>query len=186
MKVVTLFNNEVKLIKKATQNNREAQHVLFELHAPKMLSVCRYYVKDMQHAEEVMLNGFLKVFTNLKTFKHEGSFEGWIRRIMVREAISFLRQKKTIQFVDEEYQHVEIQDETTQQYDVAQLQELIDNLPEGYKMVFVMYAIEGYKHAEIATLLNISIGTSKSQLFKARKMLQDNIKILNTKEYGTK
>ncbi|MBD3862647.1 RNA polymerase sigma factor [Olleya marilimosa] len=186
MKVVTLFNNEVKLIKKATQNNREAQHVLFELHAPKMLSVCRYYVKDMQHAEEVMLNGFLKVFTNLKTFKHEGSFEGWIRRIMVREAISFLRQKKTIQFVDEEYQHIEIQDETTQQYDVAQLQELIDNLPEGYKMVFVMYAIEGYKHAEIATLLNISIGTSKSQLFKARKMLQDNIKILNTKEYGTK
>ena len=186
MKVVTLFNNEVKLIKKATQNNREAQHVLFELHAPKMLSVCRYYVKDMQHAEEVMLNGFLKVFTNLKTFKHEGSFEGWIRRIMVREAISFLRQKKTIQFVDEEYQHIEIQDETTQQYDVAQLQELIDSLPEGYKMVFVMYAIEGYKHAEIATLLNISIGTSKSQLFKARKMLQDNIKILNTKEYGTK
>ena len=186
MKVVTLFNNEVKLIKKATQNNREAQHVLFELHAPKMLSVCRYYVKDMQHAEEVMLNGFLKVFTNLKTFKYEGSFEGWIRRIMVREAISFLRQKKTIQFVDEEYQHIEIQDETTQQYDVAQLQELIDNLPEGYKMVFVMYAIEGYKHAEIATLLNISIGTSKSQLFKARKMLQDNIKILNTKEYGTK
>ncbi|MBD3890145.1 RNA polymerase sigma factor [Olleya marilimosa] len=186
MKVVTLFNNEVKLIKKATQNNREAQHVLFELHAPKMLSVCRYYVKDMQYAEEVMLNGFLKVFTNLKTFKHEGSFEGWIRRIMVREAISFLRQKKTIQFVDEEYQHIEIQDETTQQYDVAQLQELIDNLPEGYKMVFVMYAIEGYKHAEIATLLNISIGTSKSQLFKARKMLQDNIKILNTKEYGTK
>lgn len=186
MKVVTLFNNEVKLIKKATQNNREAQHVLFELHAPKMLSVCRYYVKDMQHAEEVMLNGFLKVFTNLKTFKHEGSFEGWIRRIMVREAISYLRQKKTIQFVDEEYQHIEIQDETTQQYDVAQLQELIDNLPEGYKMVFVMYAIEGYKHAEIATLLNISIGTSKSQLFKARKMLQDNIKILNTKEYGTK
>lgn len=186
MKVVTLFNNEVKLIKKATQNNREAQHVLFELHAPKMLSVCRYYVKDMQHAEEVMLNGFLKVFTNLKTFKHEGSFEGWIRRIMVREAISFLRQKKTIQFVDEEYQHIEIQDENTQQYDVAQLQELIDNLPEGYKMVFVMYAIEGYKHAEIATLLNISIGTSKSQLFKARKMLQDNIKILNTKGYGTK
>ncbi|MFQ3239336.1 MAG: RNA polymerase sigma factor (sigma-70 family) [Olleya marilimosa] len=186
MKVVTLFNNEVKLIKKATQNNREAQHVLFELHAPKMLSVCRYYVKDMQHAEEVMLNGFLKVFTNLKTFKHEGSFEGWIRRIMVREAISFLRQKKTIQFVDEEYQHIEILDETTQQYDVAQLQELIDNLPEGYKMVFVMYAIEGYKHAEIATLLNISIGTSKSQLFKARKILQDNIKILNTKEYGTK
>ncbi|WP_272021897.1 RNA polymerase sigma factor [Olleya namhaensis] len=186
MKVVTLFNNETKLIKKAAQNNREAQHVLFEMHAPKMLSVCRYYVKNLQHAEEVMLNGFLKVFTNLKSFRGEGSFEGWIRRIMVRESISFLRQKKTIQFVDDDYEHVEIQDESSQQYDAAQLQELIDNLPEGYKMVFVMYAIEGYKHAEIAKLLNISEGTSKSQLFKARKLLQNNIRILNTKEYGTK
>ncbi|AUC75317.1 RNA polymerase sigma factor [Olleya sp. Bg11-27] len=186
MKVVTLFNNETKLIKKAAKNNREAQHVLFEMHAPKMLSVCRYYVKDLQHAEEVMLNGFFKVFTNLKSFKGEGSFEGWIRRIMVRESISFLRQKKTIQFVEDDYQHVEIQDESSQQYDAAQLQELIDNLPEGYKMVFVMYAIEGYKHAEIAKLLNISEGTSKSQLFKARKLLQNNIKILNTKEYATK
>ncbi len=186
MKVVTLFNNETKLINKAIQNNREAQHVLFELHAPKMLSVCRYYIKDTQHAQEVMLNGFLKVFTNLKSFKHEGSFEGWIRRIMVREAISFLRQNKTIQFVDEAYHHVEIHDDVSQQYDVAQLQELIDKLPEGYKMVFIMYAIEGYKHAEIATLLNISVGTSKSQLYKARKLLQDNIKTLNTKEYGTR
>ncbi|QCE40579.1 RNA polymerase sigma factor [Psychroserpens sp. NJDZ02] len=186
MKVVTLFNNEAKLIKKAAKNNREAQHVLFEMHAPKMLSVCRYYVKDLQHAEEVMLNGFLKVFTNLKSFRGDGSFEGWVRRIMVRESISFLRQKKTIQFVEDDYQHFEIEDESSQQYDVAQLQELVDDLPEGYKMVFVMYAIEGYKHAEIATLLNISVGTSKSQLFKARKLLQNNIRILNTKEYGTK
>ncbi len=186
MKVVTLFNNETKLIKNAAHNNREAQHVLFEMHAPKMLSICRYYIKDLQHAEEVMLNGFLKVFTNLKSFKAEGSFEGWIRRIMVRESISFLRQKKKIQFVDEDYVHTEIIDSTTQKYDVAQLQELIDTLPEGYKMVFVMYAIEGYKHAEIATLLNISVGTSKSQLFKARKLLQDKIKTLNIKDYGTK
>ncbi|WP_397363635.1 RNA polymerase sigma factor [Olleya sp. R77988] len=186
MKVVTLYNNEAKLINKAIKNNREAQHVLFEMHAPKMLSVCRYYIKDMQHAEEAMLNGFFKVFKNLKNFKGDGSFEGWIRRIMVRESISFLRQKKSVQFVYEDYQHVEIQNESPQQYDVAQLQELIDRLPEGYKMVFVMYAIEGYKHAEIAKLLNISEGTSKSQLFKARKLLQDKIKTLNNKEYGTK
>ncbi|MBL7559169.1 RNA polymerase sigma factor [Olleya sp. YSTF-M6] len=186
MKVVTLFNNEAKLIKKAIQNNREAQHVLFEMHAPKMLSVCRYYVKDLQHAEEAMLNGFFKVFSNLKNFKSEGSFEGWIRRIMVRESISYLRQKKEVQFVYEDYQHVEIEDSNSQQYDVAQLQELIDTLPEGYKMVFIMYAVEGYKHAEISKLLNISEGTSKSQLFKARKLLQEKIKALNTKDYGTK
>ncbi|AXO81246.1 RNA polymerase sigma factor [Olleya aquimaris] len=186
MKVVTLFNNEAKLIKKAIQNNREAQHVLFEMHAPKMLSVCRYYVKDLQHAEEAMLNGFFKVFSNLKNFKSEGSFEGWIRRIMVRESISYLRQKKEVQFVYEDYQHVEIEDSNSQQYDVAQLQELIDTLPEGYKMIFIMYAVEGYKHAEISKLLNISEGTSKSQLFKARKLLQEKIKALNTKDYGTK
>lgn len=186
MKVVTLFNNEAKLIKKAIQNNREAQHVLFEMHAPKMLSVCRYYVKDLQHAEEAMLNGFFKVFSNIKNFKSEGSFEGWIRRIMVRESISYLRQKKEVQFVYEDYQHVEIEDLNSQQYDVAQLQELIDTLPEGYKMVFIMYAVEGYKHAEISKLLNISEGTSKSQLFKARKLLQEKIKALNTKDYGTK
>ena len=99
MKVIQLYKNESKLIKKAIQNNREAQHVLFELHAPKMLSVCRYYIKDTQHAEEAMLNGFFKVFSNLKRFKGEGSFEGWIRKIMVRESISFLRQKKILNFL---------------------------------------------------------------------------------------
>jgi RNA polymerase sigma-70 factor (ECF subfamily) len=186
LKVIQLHKNETQLIKKAAQNNREAQHVLYELHAPKMLSVCRYYIKDVQHAEEAMLNGFFKVFTKLKDYKFQGSFEGWIRRIMVREAISFLRQKK----------HIEFPEDTVEQYnqetnniktkmDVADLQQLIDGLPEGYRMVFVMYAIEGYKHAEIAELLHISEGTSKSQLFKARKLLQDQLKKLNNISYGT-
>lgn len=186
LKVIQLHKNETQLIKKAAQNNREAQHVLYELHAPKMLSVCRYYIKDVQHAEEAMLNGFFKVFTKLKDYKFQGSFEGWIRRIMVREAISFLRQKK----------HIEFPEDTVEQYnqetnniktkmDVADLQQLIDGLPEGYRMVFVMYAIEGYKHAEIAELLQISEGTSKSQLFKARKLLQDQLKKLNNMSYGT-
>lgn len=186
LKVIQLHKNETQLIKKAAQNNREAQHVLYELHASKMLSVCRYYIKDVQHAEEAMLNGFFKVFTKLKDYKFQGSFEGWIRRIMVREAISFLRQKK----------HIEFPEDTVEQYnqetnniktkmDVADLQQLIDGLPEGYRMVFVMYAIEGYKHAEIAELLQISEGTSKSQLFKARKLLQDQLKKLNNISYGT-
>lgn len=79
MKVIQLHKNESKLIKKASKNNREAQHFLYELHAPKMLSMCRYYIKDVHQAEEVMLNGFFKVFKHLKSFKNEGSFEGWIR-----------------------------------------------------------------------------------------------------------
>jgi RNA polymerase sigma-70 factor (ECF subfamily) len=105
---------------------------------------------------------------------------------MVREAISFLRQKKSIEFSSNE---LETQEKATytidSEMDVDEIQQLIDNLPEGYRMIFVMHAIEGYKHHEIAELLNISEGTSKSQLFKARKLLQENIKTLNNTGYGT-
>ena len=186
LKVIQLHKNETLLIKKAKGNSREAQHVLYELHAPKMLSICRYYIKDIQHAEEAMLNGFFKVFSNIKSFKNEGSFEGWIRRIMVRESISLLCQQKKIEFAVEAVPEVtSYNNETLSKLAVADIQQLIDTLPEGYKMVFVMYAIEGYKHQEIATLLQISEGTSKSQLFKARKMLQQQIKELNTTSNGT-
>lgn len=187
LKVIQLNNNEQALIKKAQKNNREAQHALFELHAPKMLSVCRYYIKDLQQAEEAMLNGFFKVFSNLKSFKNEGSFEGWIRKIMVRESISFLRQQKKIEFsIEDTFVKEAYENNINTNIEVAEIQQLIDALPEGYKMIFVMYAIEGYKHQEIAQMLNISVGTSKSQLFKARKMLQEKLKELNkTTSYGT-
>ncbi len=188
LKVIQLHKNESALIKKAIKNNREAQHVLFELHAPKMLSVCRYYIKDLQQAEEVMLNGFFKVFSNLKNFKAEGSFEGWIMRIMVRESISYLRQQKKVEFtVDEFYFKDDATNNINTEIELAEIQQHIDELPEGYKMVFIMYAIEGYKHHEIAEMLNISLGTSKSQLFKARKMLQEKLKESNkiTTSYGT-
>ena len=186
MKIIQLHNNEASLIKKAIRKSRDAQRILFEIHSPKMLSVCRYYIKDVQYAEEVMLNGFLKVFTKLTSFKDNGSFEGWIRKIMVREAISFLRLQKKIEFSVEE---VEIKNDFNNniksEMDVAQIQQLIDGLPGGYKIVFVMNVIEGYKHQEIAELLQISEGTSKSQLFKARKLLQQKINKLNSTNYGT-
>ena len=188
LKVIQLHKNESALIKSAINNNREAQRVLYDSHAPKMLSVCRYYIKDLQHAEEAMLNGFFKVFSNLNNFKAEGSFEGWIRRIMVRESISFLRQQKHIEFPVETF---DFKDEAINpiktDMDVAEIQQLIDALPEGYKMVFVLYAIEGYKHQEIAEMLKITEGTSKSQLFKARKILQEKLqKLNNTASYGIK
>jgi RNA polymerase sigma-70 factor (ECF subfamily) len=187
LKVIQLHHkNNTALIKKAAKGKRDAQHTLFEIHAPKMLSICRYYIKDMQNAESVMLKAFFKAFTNLKNFKNEGSFEGWLRRIMVRESISFLRQEKHVEFsVEDDAIHQEHYNNINSQIEVAQIQQLIDELPEGYKMVFVMYAIEGYKHQEIATILNISQGTSKSQLFKARQMLQKKIKDINKTSYGT-
>ncbi|WP_228852452.1 RNA polymerase sigma factor [Aegicerativicinus sediminis] len=186
MKVIQLNRNGKNLIKKAKKQDREAQHLIYEIHAPKMLSVCRYYIKDVQVAESVMLKGFFKVFTKIDQFREEGSFEGWIRRIMVREAISHIRSNKRIEYSIEE---VKSPHETTNNIEVSmgveQIQAIIDELPEGYKMVFVMYAIEGYKHQEIAEILGISESTSKTQLFKARKMLQDKIKMLNTTSYGT-
>ena len=186
MKVIQLHNNNTALLKKAAKNSREAQHELYKMHAPKMLSVCRYYIKDIQNAESVMLNGFFKAFINLKNFKHKGSFEGWLRKIMVRESISFIRQQKNIEFsIEDVIIPQNHSNNINTEIEVAQIQQLIDELPEGYKMVFVMYAIEGYKHFEIAEMLNISEGTSKSQLFKARQMLQKKIKELNQTSYGT-
>lgn len=187
LKVIKLYQNDATLIKKAANNNREAQQVLFDLYAPKMLSVCRYYITDLHFAEDVMLNGFFKVFTHLKSFKNEGSFEAWIRRIMIRESISFLRKQKNIEFLMEDIHYEkDYEDTINTNSDVADIQKLIDDLPEGYRLVFVMYAIEGYKHHEIASMLNINEGTSKSQLFKARKLLQEKIKEINTPSYGTR
>jgi len=186
LKVIQLHKNEKELIRRAIKQNREAQHVLYELHSPKMLSVCRYYIKDTQQAEEAMLNGFFKVFKYLDRFKSEGSFEGWVRRIMVRESISLLRGKKRIEFPAEDITiHEDDSTYNNTELEVEDIQRLIDNLPEGYRMVFVMYAIEGYKHKEIAELLKISESTSKSQLFKARKVLQQKVNKLNNTSNGT-
>jgi RNA polymerase sigma-70 factor (ECF subfamily) len=93
LKVIQLHLQEAQLIKRAKRNDRKAQQVLYAQHAPKMLSVCRYYISNLHDAEETMLSGFFKVFTQLKTYQNKGSFEGWIRRIMIRESISFLKKK---------------------------------------------------------------------------------------------
>ncbi|NJW54100.1 RNA polymerase sigma factor [Salinimicrobium oceani] len=186
MKVIQLFKNDALLIKRAAEGNRQAQRKIYEKHAGKMLSICRQYVKDLQHAEDVMLNGFFKIFTHLGDFRDEGSFEGWMRKIMVREAISFLRTDKRSMFVEEEIaENDNFSYSFTSDLNAAHIQELIDELPEGYRMVFLMYAIEGYKHQEIAKTLGISEGTSKSQLFKARKMLQEKLERENKTAYGT-
>lgn len=187
LKVIQLYNNEDRLIKQSINKNRGAQQILFDKYSSKMLSVCRYYIKDLQHAEDVMLEGFFKVFSHLKSFRNEGSFEGWIRQIMVRECISFLRRQKKVEFSLEEVDTRDSQEIISDSYlEAEEIQEIIDALPEGYKLVFVMYVIDGYKHHEISQLLNISEGTSKSQLFKARKLLQQKINELNRTNYGIK
>lgn len=175
MKVINLHQEEKEFIELAVENNRHAQHKIYSKFSPKMLSVCRQYIKDLHQAEDVMITAFMKVFANLRNFKHEGSFEGWIRRIMINECISCIRVQKKVKFIEEEEYFEESFNNIESQFSVDELQFLIDSLPDGYKMVFNLYAIEGYKHQEIAALLGISEGTSKSQLSHARKVLQDNI-----------
>ena len=186
MKIISFYTNEKQLLKKVIAGNREAQKALYEKHAPKMLSVCRQYIKDIHFAEDVMVSGFVKVFKNLSSFEHRGSFEGWIRKIMVRESISYLRKKQFVVFDDDIYERNNTDCiSISSSLDVEHIQVLIDDLPEGYKMVFVLYAVEGYKHAEIAQMLGIAESTSKSQLFKARRMLQEKLKKQNILGYGT-
>lgn len=176
LKIISFYNNEKALIKRAAAGNREAQQGVYDKFSPKMLSLCRQYIKDIQYAEDVMITGFAKVFKNLHTFRHEGSFEGWIRRIMTREAISYLRKRQFVVFDDEVFEKGAAKQTTTaSELDVEHIQMMIDGLPEGYKVVFILFAVEGYKHTEIAEMLEISEGTSKSQLFKARRILQEKL-----------
>lgn len=185
MKVINLHQEEKELIELAVENNRHAQHKIYSKFSPKMLSVCRQYIKDLHQAEDIMITAFMKVFTNLKNFKHEGSFEGWIRRIMINECISYIRVQKKVKFIEDENYFEESFNNIESQFSVDDIQFLIDSLPDGYRMVFNLYAIEGYKHQEIAELLGISEGTSKSQLSHARKVLQDNINKLKNYTNGT-
>ena len=168
---------ETDLIKGCIKQNANCQRMLFEQFAGKMMSVCLRYANDNMEAEDIMQDGFIKVFQYLHQFKFEGSFEGWIRRIIVNTAIRHLEKKK-LQFkeIDESgadapkldpyvYAHLGQDD----------LMKLINQLPEGYKIVFNLNVIEGYSHEEIAEMLHIQPGTSRSQLVKARKMLQHQI-----------
>lgn len=185
MKVINLHQEERELIQLAVEQNRSAQLKIYNQFSPKMLSVCRQYIKDLQQAEDVMLTAFMKVFTNLNHFEHKGSFEGWIRRIMVNECISFLRVHKKTQYSADEICVEESYDAINSLFSVEEIQYLIDNLSEGYRMVFNLYAIEGYKHQEIASLLGIAEGTSKSQLSHARRLLQEQVKTLKKYHNGT-
>jgi len=182
MSKIIKINNDSQLIKQSLLNNRKAQKLLYEKYSPKMLGLCAYYIKDFQHSEEVMLNGFFKVFTKLSQYSNEGSFEGWMRKIMVFECISFLRKKNQLLFTDEieNFERVVI-NEVELTVEVEDLHNYINELPEGCKIVFNMYVIEGYKHAEIAKILNITVGTTKTQLHRARKALKEMIYINNKK-----
>ena len=167
---------EPDLIAACLRGEPRAQRQLYNQFAGLMLTVCRRYLKRQEDAEEALLLGFAKVFRALPTFRQEGSLEGWVRRIMVNEALMELRRREPLHLSFEEFAQPENLAATPATADTQlhaeELLALLQELPVGYRTVFNLYALEGYSHPEIAEALGISEGTSKSQLSKARAMLQ--------------
>ena len=158
--------------------NRKAQELLYKLFAAKMLGVCIRYATDRMEAEDMLQNGFIKVFGKIRDFKGEGSFEGWVRRIMVHTSIENYRKNyKMLQFVEmdlaEEGQFVN--PIASANLEAKDLLAMIQTLTPGYRLVFNLYALEGYSHREIGEMLNISEGASKSQLSRARTILKEMV-----------
>jgi RNA polymerase sigma factor (sigma-70 family) len=170
--------NHQQLVKEAKLGSAAAQKCLYDAFSGSMLLVCCRYVKDRQDAEELMLNGFFKFFTSLGSFqyKSDAALFGWIKKIMINECLMFLRKK--IGFTlssDLVMEEPALEEEALNQLESEAIFKLIAELPAGYRTVFNLHAIEGWEHKEIAAILGISEGTSKSQLNKARKLLQKNL-----------
>lgn len=164
-----------ELVKGCVDNKAIAQKSLYERFSRKMYGVCLRYTDDKDEAQDILQNGFIKVFENIETFKATGSLEGWIRRIMVNTALNHYRQDKASRLkvdLDSVDYMLEGTDGVEGQLDAKELLKVIQTLPAGFRAVFNMFAIEGYSHKEIAEQLNISEGTSKSQYSRARAYLQ--------------
>jgi len=168
--------NEV--IKGCQRHDRRAQKALYDKYASLMLGICVRYAKDKQEAEDVMQDGFIKIFSSIDQFSEQGSFEGWMKRIMVNTAISNYRKNlKHYYQVDIDEPNIKAISDNWEpsEYSHEELMGVIKSLPEGYKMVFNLYAIEGYKHKEIADMLGIDETTSKSQYSRAKKQIQSKL-----------
>ena len=170
------------LISGCKENDRKAQNALYQRYAKPMFGLCKRYIKDKGEAEEVMINGFYKVFMKIDQFSAQGSFEGWMKRIIINEALMYLRRYNMNLSVElnenSGKEKVLSADANIREEDILKL---LDSLPIGYRTVFNLYAIEGYKHQEISEKLGISINTSKSQLLKARKKLKE---LLEQRKYN--
>ncbi|MCH2223191.1 MAG: RNA polymerase sigma factor [Crocinitomicaceae bacterium] len=173
--------DELTIVDKCVEGDQMAQRKLFEMFAPKMLGVCLRYAKNREQAEDVLQDGFVKVFTKIKAYKKEGSLEGWIRRIMVNTSLDQIRKNakfmNNVSMNDIDYK-VEFDGQILSSLMEEDLLNLIKDMPVGYRMVFNMFAIEGYSHKEIAEKLSISENTSKSQYSRAKAYLRIKIEEL--------
>lgn len=179
--------NTEDLIEYSASGDRQAQQMLYKSLSAPMMGVCLRYMKSTEDAEDVLLEGFYKVFKNLGAFSYESdhSFFGWVKRIMVNECLMKLRKNKEIQFMAiHEELDTEVDISPMEQLAVADLLKVIQSIPLGYRTVFNLYEVEGFSHQEISEKLGVSVGTTKSQLFKAKKMLREMLESKN-EGYGS-
>lgn len=179
-----------KIITDCQKGDSQAQKLLYEQFAPRMFAICMRYCKNRMEAEDLLHEGFIKIFTKIGQFRNTGPFEGWMRRIMVNNILEYFRKNKNINHVDVksippdlvEDDH-ENQEESTP--DINYIMQLVNELPERYRMVFNLYVVEGFSHEEIAKEMEISVGTSKSNLSRARQWIKDRISKKVTNKHET-
>lgn len=177
-------DKDSELADRCKKQDRQAQKELFALYSARMMALVCRYIKDRAEAEDVMITGFTKIFSRIEQYKGDGSFEGWMRRVMVNEALTQLRKLKTM-YVEATLDLADRQPDLQpmeNRLEAEDLLKMITELPTGYRIVFNLYAIDGFSHKEIAEQLGISENTSKSQLSRARTYLQQSL-LLSEQEF---
>lgn len=169
--------NEREWVRLCQKQDRKGQYAVYQYYAGRMMAVCRRYLGQSPDAEDALQEGFMKVFTKIDQFTEGKSFEGWIRRIMVNESLMKLRKNGAVYLKDiDATWDVGQPEDALMQLSTQEIEALIAEMPDGYRTIFNLYAIEGYSHPEISQMLQISEGTSKSQLSRARAFLQTKMK----------
>ena len=171
-----------ELILRCIKGERKAQFELYQLYSRPMFSICMRMLNDRDEAEDALQEAFVSAFKGMDKFKHESTFGAWLKRIVVNKCINAIHQRKRSPWLSVEDEEVvdlpETEDEETANTEPEQLNQAVKNLPEGCRMVFTLYAFENYPHAEVAQMLNISVGTSKSQYNRAKSLLKQELKKL--------
>ncbi len=171
---------EAELVEGCKKGLPQYQRALYDQYSRKMYGLCQRYADNTDDAQDILQEGFIRVFRKVDTFRGQGSFEGWIRRIMVHTSIEHYRRNSRYFMVEVEQAHgVELEATVLSSMGRDEILQLVNQLPVGYRTVFNLYVIEGYTHQEIGLMLDISVGTSKSQLSRAKKILQEKIEAMN-------
>ena len=176
-----------EIIKGCSRNDRKAQKALYDRYAPRLMAVCRRYTRSQPEAEDVLQESFVKIFRSIENFRGESRLDYWMKRIVVNTALNQQRSKLYL-FPMVDVEDIDLRSEAElplSNFKLNDLLNMISRLPDGCRVIFNLYAVEGYNHREIAEMLEISEGTSKSQYARARQLLRDMLKKEGDRNYGT-